>query len=457
MSFARFAAITFAASVMWVSAASAAGPIRKFQVGFWSGGAYTDDRTGGFTHCSAGVAYDSGINLFVLLTAGNQWWLGFINPRWNFDPSSQLPVGLRLGRGPRLSITGTVPSREVVLVPLPDDLHLIDQLSHSSELNLVAERQSFFFRLNGTQAVTAELNNCVQRSVALESHTPAVPSKTVTSAAVTDAAAPAGMALAGSPPKATAATAAMPPRHAASAAAPASAAAASPTPGAAAPAPADPLTASAGTAPSMPAEPAPPALVPSATESATLDLPRPAAATAAPAFSPPAPTAQAISPAIPSDLEEARLAQDFFTSAQLPNAHLVVADKPAALASFTAVWRSDNAAGAVKIIAPGPDVSGAGISSNLIAVDPQMCKGNFASARSRTYVDNAVVFSVVLSCTESDEQRTAEYFITARRRGGFVVFAVVGSSAVDADGDPGSDQRRINLLTRAAVRAAEEG
>ena len=203
----------------------------------------------------------------------------------------------------------------------------------------------------------------------------------------------------------------------------------------------------------MPAEPAPPALVPSATESATLDLPRPAAATAAPAFSPPAPSAQAI----PSDLEEARLAQDFFTSAQLPNAHLVVADKPAALASFTAVWRSDNAAGAVKIIAPGPDVSGAGISSNLIAVDPQMCKGNFASARSRTYVDNAVVFSVVLSCTESDEQRTAEYFITARRLGGFVVFAVVGSSAVDADVDPGSDQRRINLLTRAAVRAAEEG
>jgi len=63
-----------------------------------------------------------------------------------------------------------------------------------------------------------------------------------------------------------------------------------------------------------------------------------------------------------------------------------------------------------------------------------------------------VVFSAVLSCTESNEQRSAEYFITPRGKGGFVVFAVVGSSAVD--GNTGSDQRRIDLLTRAAARAA---
>ena len=164
------------------------------------------------------------------------------------------------------------------------------------------------------------------------------------------------------------------------------------------------------------------------------------------------PTAVAVPLAAGHDLEEVRLAQDFFTTAQLPNARLIVTDKPAALASFTAVWRSDDAAGAVKIIAPGPDVSGIGIASDLIAVDPRMCHGNFASARASTNVDGDMVLSVVLSCTESNEERAAEYFIAPRRKGGFVVFAVVGSSAVDANAR--SERQRIDLMTRAAARAA---
>jgi len=181
-------------------------------------------------------------------------------------------------------------------------------------------------------------------------------------------------------------------------------------------------------------------------------MPKPPITAPAPAFSPAPPTAEASPPAARPDREEVRLAQDFFTTAQLPNARLILTDKPAALARFTVVWRSDDAAGAVKIIAPGPDVSGIGIASDLIAVDPRMCHGNFASARASTNVDGSMVLSAVLSCTESNEERAAEYFIAPRRKGGFVVFAVVGSSAVDANAR--SDRQRIDLMTRAAARAA---
>jgi hypothetical protein len=180
----------------------------------------------------------------------------------------------------------------------------------------------------------------------------------------------------------------------------------------------------------------------------------PAAATA-PLFAPLPEGVQPPQPATPTGIEEVRLARDFFTTAHLPNARLVFTDKPPALAGFTAVWRSDAAAGAVKIIPAGPDVSGIGIASNLIAVDPQMCKGNFASARSSADVDSSVVFSAVLSCTEASEQRTAQYYIAPRREGGFVVFAVVGRSAGGRTILP--DQQRIDLFTRAAVRAAEGG
>jgi hypothetical protein len=152
-------------------------------------------------------------------------------------------------------------------------------------------------------------------------------------------------------------------------------------------------------------------------------------------------------------LEEIRLATDFLTNARLPDARLIVAEKPPALADFTAVWRADDAAGAVKIIPPGPDVTGIVIASNLIAVDPQVCKGDFSAARYRKDFDNGAVFSAVLSCSEADEQRITEYFITARRQGGFVVFAVIRSKAVDKT--PDFDWQKIEVLSKAAVQAAE--
>jgi hypothetical protein len=152
-------------------------------------------------------------------------------------------------------------------------------------------------------------------------------------------------------------------------------------------------------------------------------------------------------------LEEVRLATDFLTKARLPDARLVVDDKPAALADFNAVWRAEGGAGAVKIIPPGRDVTGIRIASDLIAVDPQLCKGDFSAARFRTDVDNRVVFSAVLSCKEANEDRVTEYFVTPRQRGGFVVFAVIRRKA--AGDRPGFDWQKIDVLSRAAIEAAE--
>ena len=152
-----------------------------------------------------------------------------------------------------------------------------------------------------------------------------------------------------------------------------------------------------------------------------------------------------------SALEEVRLATEFLTSAQLPDAHLIVSDKPPALAAFAAVWRSEDAAGAVKIIPPGPDVSAIEIASNLIAVDPQLCKGDFTTARFHTDVGHRTVFSAVLSCSEANEERVTEYVIAPRQQGGFVVFAVIRSK----DGGQALDLNRQNLegLSRAAIQA----
>ncbi len=573
MLFARIAAVAAVASVLWSATAGAGGPLRPFRHGLWSGGAYTDDRSGAFTHCSAGVAYDSGIDLFVLVTAEYRWWVGLINPKWELTPNAKVSIKLQLDGGDSFNGLASIPSGQLLLVSLPDSSKLLEAFRRTSRLGLDAEGESFSFKLNGTPAVMEQLTSCVQTSVALAAQAPpstaaaalsepelktgavgavnssATPSPSRTPAmaasASAEAAPPAAPSQAPSaiPPETpsetpSAAGGAQPQTPGSPAATPSTVAGAQPTAISAEPASSSPGPprkagpAAAAGSPSLAAAstssgfastgggaPAGAGTPPSvSTASATAGAPpekaaRPSAATAVPggdstsdpgrerstapvssaavrpaappdaekpeamsetkrppyaapplAFTSVAPgtslapaTAAAVelprAPATATAMEEVRLATDFFTKARLPEARLVVADKPSALADFNAVWRSEDAAGAVKIIPSGPDVSGMGIASNLIAVDPTLCKGNFSAARFRTDVGNRVVFSAVLACSEENEQRVTEYFITPRHQGGFVVFAVILSNA--AGQTPGFDWQKIGILSKAAIQAAE--
>ncbi len=563
----RFAAVTVAAMVLWSVPVSAGGPLRSFEYGFWSGGAYTDDRTGAFTHCSAGVAYDSGVNLFVLVTAHHRWWLGFINPKWSFAANEKASVRLRLDGGTPFERLATVPNAQLLLVPLPDSSDLIDAFRHSSELALDTKGHALLFKLKETPGMMDRLAGCVGTSLALNDKVPLVGSQSANVAPSTEptkaAATPAKPIVAKPSPQsasvpssiATAATRAsaaatavvapkaapksvedgVPAKTADTAATPVTSAQKSPDPHTA------PAHTAASTTPSViphqttalthAGPPAPPLSSARFVSSAAQDAPSPyiaaafdepsaasAAKSQAPqtqaaplpqsvAFSsretdgaslriaggspspsiaalPPVPVsgdkpqatlqtsrlvsgqpplaftavtpAPALStlgpgPAAGSALEEVRLATQFLTSAQLADAHLIVSDKPPALADFAAVWRSGDAAGAVKIIPPGPAVSAIAIASNLIAVDPQLCKGDFTTARFHTDVGNRTVFSAVLSCYEANEERVTEYLIAPRQRGGFVVFAVIRST--DGGEVLDLDRQKLEGLSRAAIQA----
>src|SRR5271165_167035 len=360
MSFARTAALAATALFLLCGAAAAAGPYRPFQIGLWSGGAYTDDRTGSFSHCSAGVVYDSGLNMFVVSTEAHGWWLGFTSPHWSLTPSASIPVKLQFDARPPVEVLATIADSKLLLVPITENYQLIDTFRHSSKIAVIAQEQSFSLSLAATPGVMSELTNCVRNSVALDTASLAAPSV------------PSG----------------------------------------------------------------PPALL------------APAASAA-----PPQPSRTFVARDA-TEFEEMKLARNFLLAAGLPNAHLIDTDKPAALASFTAVWRSEDAAGAVKIIPPGRDVTGIGIASDLISVDPKLCKGNFAAARSSDAVDGGVVFRAVLSCAEGQEDRTAQYFITPRQKGGFVVFAVIGSRG--GGGFPASPPR-ADVLGKAALQAVAPG
>ncbi len=442
MGFIRPVAIAVALALSFLTAADAAGPLRPFKAGFWAGGAYTDDRTGAFTHCSAGVAYNSGINLFILVTGDYHWWLGFINPKWSLNPRDQVPVSLQFDAAPPLARLGTIPSPQLLLVPLPNALRIMLQPRQSPELGVSAEGRSFLFKLDDVQAVIDRLANCVRAARGQEP-----PVREATAAAAGRAG---GSPIAGQPSPGGAPAAS-------GSAAPASAALAAPVYSPDAPNPPSRSSGSDRANQNV-------ASSPTGESAVTPDAVAQGSSSPANQLAPGSPTAsQAAAPALaftalPSAVadanarEEYRLAAQFVAKAGMRGAQLIPADKPPPLADFTAVWQSPNAAGAVKIIPSGPNVSALGIASNLIAVDPQLCHGDFSAARFRTDIGDRAVFSAVLSCFEANVQRLTEYFVAPLRESGYAVFVVIRRQA----GAPSSvDRQGIEDLSRAAIEAIQ--
>src|SRR5947208_9397060 len=168
MSLPRTAALSATVLFLLCGAASAAGPYRPFQIGLWLGGAYTDDRTGSFSHCSAGVVYDGDINLFVVSTAAHGWWLGFTSPHWSLTPSASIPVKLQFDERAPVEVLGTIADGQLLLVPTPDESHLIDTFQHSTRIAVTAQEKSFSLSLAAASGVLPKLVNCVRNSIALD-------------------------------------------------------------------------------------------------------------------------------------------------------------------------------------------------------------------------------------------------------------------------------------------------
>jgi hypothetical protein len=127
-------------------------------------------------------------------------------------------------------------------------------------------------------------------------------------------------------------------------------------------------------------------------------------------------------------IEAIELASNFIIKTALQNPRVLSrAETPAALASASAAWQSDEASGFVRIIPTQPGTKGLDVTAAVIASDAKECKGKFASARKSELVDSDVVFEGMMSCEDSDGARLAHYFLVPRGKGGFVIFAVVSN------------------------------
>src|SRR5215469_10935008 len=97
-------------------------------------------------------------------------WLvaGFAGPNWSLTPSTGVPVKLQFDSGPPLEIAATIADQQLLLVPMPDDSHLIDTFWHSTKIAVVTQQHSFSLSLAAPAGLNSELTNCVHHSIALD-------------------------------------------------------------------------------------------------------------------------------------------------------------------------------------------------------------------------------------------------------------------------------------------------
>jgi hypothetical protein len=336
--------------------ADARGPYGSISVGNWTGGAFTNDQTGEFSHCAATAAYQSGIIFVVMIDAAPSWSLGFAHESWKLTKGEAFPIALTFDGQPPVNVRGVVVGDKLVRVPMPDTSALIKQFQKAKTMNAYAQGQLFQFKLDQTAQLLPSLANCVAKVKQ------------------------SGLANASDFSVST------PPKQAVA-----------PPPG-------------GSLRPGPQAGPA--------------DI----------------------------QIEAVELASNFILKTSLRNPHVLSrSETPPAIATSGAAWRSDEAAGFVRIIPPREGMKGIDVTAAVVAGDAKDCGGKFASGRTSELVDSDVVFRGFSSCEDSAGARISQYFLVSRKKGGFVLFSVVSNMKTEEARTVAKDERLADFRKAAWV------
>jgi S1-C subfamily serine protease len=145
------------------SSADARGPYGAINVGNWKGGAYTNDQTGAFSHCSAGTQYLSGIYFVVMIDDKAGWSLGFAHEKWTFTTGQAFPIALTFDGQAPFNVHGVPIADKLLRVPMPDSSSLIAQFRKAKGMTAYTQGHLFEFKLDQTAQLLPTLVNCVAR------------------------------------------------------------------------------------------------------------------------------------------------------------------------------------------------------------------------------------------------------------------------------------------------------
>ena len=146
-----------------MGSADARGPYGTINVGNWKGGAFTDDRTGEFSHCGATAVYQNGIYFVVMIDGKPSWSLGFAHDSWTLASGKAFPIQLTFDGQAPVNVHGIAISDKLLRVPMPDTSNLIAQFRKAKQMSAYAQGQLLQFNLDQTAQLLPTLANCVAK------------------------------------------------------------------------------------------------------------------------------------------------------------------------------------------------------------------------------------------------------------------------------------------------------
>ncbi len=144
--------------------AIAAGPFGKIVVGNWSGGTFTNDATGAFSHCAVSARYKSGVTMLTSVTAQMTWLLGFTRPDWKLRTGETLNLRLVFDRSSTIDVVANIKSPTLLTISMPAQSALINAFRQGRFLELLANDARYTFALTSTGEMLPALVECVKQS-----------------------------------------------------------------------------------------------------------------------------------------------------------------------------------------------------------------------------------------------------------------------------------------------------
>ena len=158
------AAVTVAlCALAGLGPAEARGPYGTISVGNWKGGAFTNDKTGDFSHCGATAMYQNGIIFVVMIDATPSWSLGFAHDSWTLASGKAFPIQLTFDGQAPVNVHGIAVTDKLLRVPMPDTSNLIGQFRKARSMSAYAQGQLLQFNLDQTGQLLPTLVNCVAK------------------------------------------------------------------------------------------------------------------------------------------------------------------------------------------------------------------------------------------------------------------------------------------------------
>ncbi len=142
-----------------------AGLVPDSQIAYnhWQGAGYTDDQSGGFSHCAVSSSYVSGVMLTFAVNSANAVTIVFSRPDWAFKPGQEIKGDIKIDQRYSARVTGIAVTPQMIKVSfLPSD-PIFGHLAHGYVMTISSEAGPGSFNLVDSFRALELARKCAQK------------------------------------------------------------------------------------------------------------------------------------------------------------------------------------------------------------------------------------------------------------------------------------------------------